>query len=53
MIGQKARCFTPVPAVTLDELVLADHFYRHLDRVLDLSFVRVGQDYAGNGRSPC
>ena len=52
MIGQKARCFTPVPAVTLDELVPTDHFYRSLDRQLDLSFVRalVQDCYAGNGR---
>jgi transposase len=40
MMGTKARVFTPVPAVSLDELVPADHFYRHLDRVFDLSFVR-------------
>lgn len=40
MMGTKARLFTPVTALLLDELVLADHFYRHLDRVLDLSFVR-------------
>ena len=40
MMGIKARVFTPVPAVSLDELVPADHFYRHLERVLDLCFVR-------------
>jgi transposase len=40
MIGTKTRLFTPVPAVSLEGLVPADHFYRHLDRVLDLSFVR-------------
>ena len=40
MMGTKARLFTAVPAVTLDELVPADHFYRHVERVLDLSFVR-------------
>jgi hypothetical protein len=40
MMGTQARLFTPLPAVTLEELVPADHFYRHLDRVLDLSFVR-------------
>jgi transposase len=40
MMGTKTRLFTPVPAVSLEELVPADHFYRHLDRVLDLSFVR-------------
>ena len=40
MLGTKARLFTPIAALTLDELVPADHFYRHLDRVLDLAFVR-------------
>lgn len=53
MMGTKARLFTPLPSMTLDELVPADHFYRHLDRVLDLSFVRdlVRDCYAtGTGR---
>jgi transposase len=53
MMGMKARLFTPVPAVSLDELVPADHFYRHVDRVLDLSFVRdlvQGRYAAGVGR---
>jgi transposase len=40
MMGTKTRLFTPVPAVSLEELVPADHFYRHVERVLDLSFVR-------------
>jgi hypothetical protein len=40
MMGMKARLFTPVPAVSLDALVPADHFYRHVERVLDLAFVR-------------
>jgi transposase len=39
-MGTKARLFIPLPPVTLEELVPADHFYRHLDRMLDLSFVR-------------
>ncbi len=39
-MGTKARLFTPIAARSLDELVPAEHFYRHLDRVLDLSFVR-------------
>ena len=53
MMGRKARIISPVAAVSLDELVPADHFYRHLDRVLDLSFVRdLVQDcyVAGLGR---
>jgi transposase len=40
MMGAKARLFTPIHALSLDELVPADHFYRHLDRALDLAFVR-------------
>ncbi len=39
-MGAKARLFTPIHALSLDELVPADHFYRHLDRALDLAFVR-------------
>jgi transposase len=52
MMGVKARHFTPLPAVSLDALVPADHFYRHLERVLDLSFVHdlVRDCYAGIGR---
>jgi hypothetical protein len=40
MMGTKARVFTPISALSLDELVPADHFYRHLDHILDLAFVR-------------
>src|SRR5262249_51160877 len=40
MMGTKARLFTPLPRVTLEEHVPADHIYRHLNRVLDLAFVR-------------
>jgi transposase len=40
MMGQKTRLFTPLPPVTIEELIPADHFYRHLDQVLDLTFVR-------------
>ena len=53
MMGKKDRTEAPIAALTLDELVPADHFYRHLDRVLDLSFVRdlVRDHYAtGIGR---
>lgn len=50
--GDESAVFHPVPAVSLEELVPADHFYRHLDRVLDLSFVRdlVQDRYASGGR---
>ena len=52
MMGTKARLFTPITAISLDELVPAHHFYRHLDRVVDLSFVRdlVKGTYAERGR---
>ena len=54
MIGRKARCFAPVPAVSLDELVPANHFYRHVERMLDLSFARDGDSASvpvyGRGR---
>jgi transposase len=52
MMGTKARLFMPIAAVSLEELVPATHFYRHLDRVLDLSFVRelVKTTYAPGGR---
>ena len=52
MMGCKARDDLPVSAVSLDDLVPADHFYRQLERVLDLSFVRelVYTCYASGGR---
>ncbi|MEO8288913.1 MAG: IS1182 family transposase [Chloroflexota bacterium] len=52
MMGTKARLFTPVPSVSLEVLVPADHFYRHLDQGLDLSFVRdlVKDCYTQGGR---
>lgn len=39
MMGFKERTFAPLVAVSLEELVPQDHFYRHLHQVLDLSFV--------------
>jgi len=52
MMGSKTRSFTPLVNVSLEDLVPADHFYRHLERTLDLSFVRefVHETYAGGGR---
>lgn len=52
MIGLKERTFAPLVAVSLEALVPQDHFYRHLDRTLDLSFVRdlVQETYAPGGR---
>lgn len=52
MMGTKERCFVPLINVFLEALVPQDHFYRHLERSLDLSFVRefVQQRYASRGR---
>ncbi|GAC1412716.1 MAG: hypothetical protein NVSMB49_29360 [Ktedonobacteraceae bacterium] len=38
--------------ISLDDLIPADHFYRHLDQKLDLSFVRelVKETYAAGER---
>ncbi|TME02225.1 MAG: hypothetical protein E6I80_20345 [Chloroflexi bacterium] len=40
MMGTKERAFAPIVAVSLEVLVPTDHFYRQLQRTLDLSFVR-------------
>jgi len=53
MLGpSKARDLDRPIVVSLDQLVPTDHFYRHLERELDLSFVRdwVRERYAPNGR---
>jgi transposase len=52
MMGKKERHFAPLVHVSVEELVPHDHFYRHLERTLDLSFVRefVHETYAGSGR---
>src|SRR6187200_1477386 len=52
MMGQKDRSFGALPPVTVEELVSSDHFYRHLERMLDLSFLRelVRDAYADIGR---
>lgn len=40
MMGKKERSFAHVIHASLEELVPVDHFSRHLERTLDLSFVR-------------
>lgn len=53
MLGPpKARHVDRSVLVSLETLVPAGHFYRHLDAALDLSFVRawVGECYAATGR---
>ncbi len=53
MMGIKTRVFHPMPEVSLEDLVPADHFYRHVERSLDLSFARdlVRHLYAPTGRT--
>ena len=52
MMGKKERSFAPLVKVSLEELVPQDHFYRHVEKSLDLSFVRefVQETYASKGR---
>jgi hypothetical protein len=53
MLGPpKPRCLHQPIAVSLEELVPLDHFYRHLETKLDLTFVRewVRECYAERGR---
>src|SRR5919198_289030 len=52
MLGVKERACAPLGHLSLDDLVPRDHFYRHLDRTLDLTFVRdlVAPCYARGGR---
>lgn len=52
MMGSKERRFAPLANPSLEDLVPADHFYRHLERSLDLTFVRplVQDRYATGGR---
>src|SRR5712691_5678950 len=52
MMGFKERAFAPLVAVSLEELVPQDHFYRQLQKTLDLSFVYdlVRERYAVAGR---
>ena len=52
MMGTNERSFAPLIHVSLEELVPKDHFYRQLEKSLDLSFVRefVQQTYAHGGR---
>jgi transposase len=48
----KLRALDQPVTVSLEQLVPADHFYRHLDATLDLSFVRewAADRYGARGR---
>jgi transposase len=52
MMGTKERRFLPLTNPSLEDLVPPHHFYRHLERSLDLGFVRdlVREAYADRGR---
>jgi transposase len=52
MLRAKTRAFAPLCNLTVEDLVPADHFYRHLEALLDLAFVRpwVKALYAERGR---
>jgi transposase len=52
VMGSKEREFGSLDRLTLENLVPADHFYRHLEKTLDLTFVRdlVRDTYASMGR---
>jgi transposase len=52
VMGTKLRNFAPLTDLSLEELVPNDNFYRHLEEILDLSFVRdlVEDRYAFSGR---
>ena len=53
MMGTKERTFGPLCNLSLETLVPANHFYRHLEAKLDLGFVRdlVRDTYKEGGRS--
>lgn len=40
MLGYKTKCFQQHSTLSLEALVPLDHFYRHVEAKLDLSFVR-------------
>src|SRR5438874_10746825 len=52
MLRVKERAFAPLCNLSLEALIPVDHFYRHLDAKLELSFVRewVKGLYAERGR---
>ena len=52
MMGRKDRAFAPLCNRSVEDLVPADNFYRHLEAKLDLSFVRdpVRSTYKERGR---
>jgi hypothetical protein len=51
MMATKERAFSPLKDLSLEELLSKDNFYRHLERTVDLSFVRelLRKYYASGG----
>ena len=51
-MGTKARAFAPLCNRSIEDLVPANHFYRHLEARLDVGFVRdlVRTTYKDGGR---
>ncbi len=50
MMGRKERHFAPLINVSVEQLVPQDHFYRHLERTLDLSlYVTIFSDPVEHG----
>jgi transposase len=52
MLGYKTRDFRPLTAVTLEDLVPEDNFYRQVERSINLCFVRdlANEFYSNIGR---
>jgi transposase len=49
MLGHKTRDFRPLTAVSLEDLVPEDNFYRQVERSLDLNFVHdLANDFYSN-----
>src|SRR5687768_16893166 len=49
MLGHKARDFRPLTAVSLEDLVPEDNFYRQVERSIDLSFIHdLANDFYSN-----
>jgi len=49
MLGHKTRDFRPLTAVSLEDLVPKDNFYRQVERSIDLSFVHdLANDFYSN-----
>ena len=49
MLGHKVREFRPLTAISLEDLVPEDNFYRQVERIIDLNFVHdLANDFYSN-----